>query len=897
MESTFVNRHSNGFKLSVTVAVVLVLLSSFLIALRVEQVLLDLTQAQALRTGQKTVSSIEHGFQLGLGLYDQSNLERQLKALGTDDASQQLALLLNEQRQPVLQVGDARWVEKVNPVWTAQLLGQHGSQVSSISRVLGDVAFNGVAITDTAGHAVGVLWLLHDRSPVRAEGTRLMWALAPYALLAMGVLSALLAGLSNAWMRYQRRRIDRASTVLADAGAVPAPQAVIAAVDGDRALARQHRWAIGWDLAALGVAVLCSVLVLSGLVMVARDLARPLLLAQIETNTADLARSSAGRVSSALELGIPVDRLVGVEAAFLQELKSAPEVAFLSLQRVSKSEGAALMAVQPDLPPSLRDAARAAVQASTPNGMVASDTFKLALAPFEGGGVLAGTPLSYVESSKAAILTDLLFAVVVTVVLIRELFARAWDQSLLKPLIAFDGVWQRWRHRVVQKQGEAAAVWVSDLRQAVTDLIEQISSRAQGAPVRGVDFELVSIRLIVFFAALSEELMRPFFAVFAAEVDPWALGLSPTMLVGLPVAVFMLTLAVAQPLGPWIVARVDVRRALWVCAVAGALLLLATALNRDGFWLVVLRAGSGVTYGLLLILAQTVIVRITNPSQRARGLVEVSAAIVAAGVCGPALGGLIAERTGHSVALLASAVCLLLSGVGSLFLAPLPTDPVVPVQSARGWAAMGLVFRQQRVMAVTWFAAVPARLAAAALLVVVTPLYLLEIGEPVTISGRVLLLYFLCFMLAAPLAAHWSDLSRRRKPWIIWGCALSAVACLAWPLISGVWGAAVCCGLLGVAQALLSAPQLALVTEAFHQPPQQPQTQTVTPEQALAAFRLIERFGSIAAPFVVVLAVTQLGLTGAVGAIGLLLAAGTVGVWMGLKGYQDAVDLRVGDVS
>jgi putative ABC transport system substrate-binding protein len=54
----------------------------------------------------------------------------------------------------------------------------------------------------------------------------------------------------------------------------------------------------------------------------------------------------------------------------------------------------------------------------------------------------------------------------------------------------------------------------------------------------------------------------------------------------------------------------------------------------------------------------------------------------------------------------------------------------------------------------------------------------------------------------------------------------------------------------------------------------------------LAGFRLIERFGSIAAPFVVVLAVTQLGLTGAVGAIGLLLAAGTVGVWMGLKGIK-----------
>jgi hypothetical protein len=45
-------------------------------------------------------------------------------------------------------------------------------------------------------------------------------------------------------------------------------------------------------------------------------------------------------VSSALELGIPVDRLVGVEAAFAGT-SNPPRSGLLSLQRVPKSEGVA----------------------------------------------------------------------------------------------------------------------------------------------------------------------------------------------------------------------------------------------------------------------------------------------------------------------------------------------------------------------------------------------------------------------------------------------------------------------------------------------------------------------------------------------------------------------------
>lgn len=886
MEFTSVKPYRNGLRLSTTVAVVLVILSTFLIALRVEQVLLDLAQARASRTAQKFAAAIEHGFQLGLGLYDQSNLQTDLARQAEVDPAQRWAALLNEQGDIITRSGDDAWNRQVNRVWTAQLLGQHGPRVSLVSRVSGSLAFSGVPVTDTTGRVVGVFWLVHDRSALRAEGGRIIWQMVPQALLAMLVLALLWGGITFQWMKDARERLGRAEAAVRAPDAGQTALAVVHQVDGGVPVsgARPRK---GHEMLLLGAALLSCVLVLSYLVYAARDLARPLVLAQVSENTTEVAQAAAARVQRALSLGIPPAGLVGVDEVFTQELKAAPEVAFLALRLPEGPGVRPVLVAQPGLAAELAQAAQRGALGPQEDGI-----FQRAQVPVDpSGGVVAGTPLAFVDRSITSILVDLLFAVVVALVLIRELLGRAWEASLLKPLIGFESAWQGWRLRALSDTAaQASAALLADIRAGVQDWSAQLQQRLDRRSLAGVDIELVMVRLVVFFTALSEELMRPFFAVFASEVNPVALGMSPTMLAGLPVAVFMLTLAIAQPLGPWIVRHVEVRRALAVSALWGAVLLVVTALTRDGVLLVGLRGLSGITYGLMLILAQTLIVRITSQAQRARGLVEVSAAIVAAGVCGPALGGLIAERAGHVVTLLVCAACMGVAALSAWLLAPIPPASNEAMPTPGNWHAMLAVMRQYRVMAVTWFAAVPARLAAAALLVVVTPLYLLEIGQPVTISGRVLLLYFLCFMITAPLAARWSDLSQRRKPWIVLGCALSAAACLALPLISGVWGAAVCCGLLGVAQALLSAPQLALVTEAFDDQTAGERPQGATPEQALAAFRLIERVGSVVAPFVVAAAVSQLGLTGAVGAIGLLLAVGTVGVWIGLWGYQDAAD-------
>jgi len=177
--------------------------------------------------------------------------------------------------------------------------------------------------------------------------------------------------------------------------------------------------------------------------------------------------------------------------------------------------------------------------------------------------------------------------------------------------------------------------------------------------------------------------------------------------------------------------------------------------------------------------------------------------------------------------------------------------------------------------------ALPGRLVAVTVLSVVVPLYMSELQQPPAVAGRVLLLYFLCFASTATLVAHWSDLLGQRKPFIVFGGVLSVLACLSLPLLGGVWGMAACCALLGFGQALQSSPQIALTTEVFeHQPDS---LATATPEQALAAFRLIERAGSIIAPFVTAVAVTAFGYAGAVVAVGVLLTVATVGLVAGLR--------------
>jgi MFS family permease len=885
MTTELYSTRSKALRITVPLVAVLVGLASLLIALRVEQVLMDFAQARSLRAAHQVADQIENSFRLGLGLADQPQMGASLRRQQEQDPTLKAAMVQGDALDVVARSGDADAFAALNPSWTRRLLGLEpaaGAPGDSIVRTDGTMALAGVPAADTTGRRTAVVWLAYDRAALRESAWHMLAGLWPWAAGIGAVLAALLTALAAAWMRMAHARLDSAERALAtdtEEARARGPADVVQAVEGGVGT-HQRLW---HEVLLLALAFAIAFAGLSALAWKARDIARPFVLAQVDQSSQTLLKLAQARIERALALGIPPEGLAGLDAMFRSELLPAAEIAFLAFDRGSGApvvftprDGAAFsLGSQPWLSPG----------------------FRIAAQPVHAGGrevgrILAGTPLGYVDQRLQSILLDLLFAVIVSLVLVREGLGALWERSAMKPYIAFESAWQGWRRRARRLAGAAASAtqrldWLTEVRSAVRRFATDVRNREGSSTLGGVNRELVLLRLMVFLTAMSDELLRPFFAVFASEAQPLPFELSPTMLAGLPVAAFMLALALAQPLGPWLTQRVDMRRALFTVAVAGAALLAATAVARDSAVLMLLRAGSGAAYGLMLILAQTTIIRITDFGSRARGLVEVPAAIVAAGVCGPALGGLLVERFGTGASFGACAACLLLAALLALRLAPLPQNVKANLSGLGGWRGIAAVMLHRRVMAVTWLAAVPARLAAAALLVVVTPLYLLELGETSTVSGRVQLLYFLAFMVVAPWVARWSDIGRRRGPWVIGGCAVSALSCALLPWLGGVAGIAACCALLGVGQALLSAPQLALVTETFDSDPHATQVVGATPEQALASFRFLERVGSIVAPFAVAFAVGRFGLAGSVGAIGALLAAGAVGIALVLFNHRD----------
>lgn len=591
---------------------------------------------------------------------------------------------------------------------------------------------------------------------------------------------------------------------------------------------RMHgtRWLV------LAAALVCGATPLA-MVASARDTARPLVAQQIAENADAMARTLSQQVARALDYGIALAQLQGVGDMFADALQRAPELASLALRSSSGDE----------------------LQRAAQPGTVEDQEQRLSAATPQGVRVAVGYARDYVDRELAGMLLDLALALLVSAVLLLECARGRWQRSTLALL-------------AVQRLAQCRVF----RRRAAPRLPAPIDVAGSA--------QMTRLRLVIFLIALSEELLRPFFTVFAIDLPPLGLQLSPTMVAGLPVAAFMATLALAQPAGPALASRIDLRWGLVLAALAGSLALAATGAADSALALVVLRAFAGLAYGLALILAQTALVRITPPAQRARGMTQIAGAIVAAGIVGPPFGGMIAAQAGPATGFFACALCMLLAAVASQRLAMVPRAPARG-SATGGWRGYAAVVCNPRALAVIFGAALPARLVAVTLLAVVVPLQMSALQQPAAMTGRALLLYFLVFAASASWCARWSDASGRRAPFLIAGGLISALACWALPGLGGVPGMAMGCALLGLGQALQSSPQLALVTELFE--PSAGIPQHATPEQALAAFRLLERLGSIAAPFATAWAVSALGYAGAMWAIGLFLVAATLAMLPALR--------------
>jgi MFS family permease len=279
-----------------------------------------------------------------------------------------------------------------------------------------------------------------------------------------------------------------------------------------------------------------------------------------------------------------------------------------------------------------------------------------------------------------------------------------------------------------------------------------------------------------------------------------------------------------------------------------------------------------VGYGFVFVAAQAHVLEYSRPSNRARSFTVFIGAIMVATVCGPSMGGILADNIGERQTFIVAAMIAL----GSLLVVrTLPTRSLQKSEAAaQGMpklAVFGKLMLNARFMSLTGLAAIPAKMLLTGMVFYLVPLYLLSINSTQAVAGRVIMTYGVVMVVMTPIAAMLAT-SRRRMEWLVAaGLAVSGAGGLLLNVgQSPVWVCAAV-ALVGMGQSLSIAAQSALVREHCAQ-----EVAQLGDPVVYGVYRMLERLGNAMGPLVAAGLVVALGYQNSFVAAGGVLIACSV---------------------
>ncbi len=616
----------------------------------------------------------------------------------------------------------------------------------------------------------------------------------------------------------------------------------------------------------------------------ALDSAERLLLPELNRKASVIGKSVSGLLEEAVDYGIPLDKVVGTKVVLEEQLKASED--FSSIE-VRLATGTSLAKVESA---TVRSGTNP-VRVETPV-VVAGETL---------ASVVVTIPRALIERTIRNIWLDVAIVLLASMLVTFEMLAMVFSTDTGR---ALRGLGQRLvsisrgdlrRHAEVEAPGpfgESARMLdqrLDSLAERQRDLAKRAEAQADLAAVeelRQLDQRfrltasreeppptLAAIRAPLFLFFFAEELTRPFLPSFISSLASPFAGLSREVVISLPIVLFMAIVAVLQPFLNGFTERTGRRRALRIGIVLAVIGFAGAAYVGDLLQLLVFRGITAVGYALVFVSAQGAIIDGTDRSNRARGLSILVASIFVAALCGPPVGGILADRLGEREAFMVSAALALMALIATRF--AMPQEIRRDRLSGQARPSLSLivkVLRKPDLAMLLFGCAFPAKLILAALIFYLVPLSMADKGFDQAAIGRVLTLYALAMILLVPLVSRFSDRVGYRPGFVLIGALLSALAILHPMIWPEPWGEAIMVAQLGLAQALSITPQSALVGELGrrHLP-------DVPEGMVYGVFRLVERSGNAVGPALTAVVLGAYGfqvaliVVGAVSAIGGLL--------------------------
>ena len=406
------------------------------------------------------------------------------------------------------------------------------------------------------------------------------------------------------------------------------------------------------------------------------------------------------------------------------------------------------------------------------------------------------------------------------------------------------------------------------VQQRIRDVVSDIRTRFHFA-TPGSENTLVSrspmdVRIPLFLFMLAQEISRPFLPLFFDEISTPIFGLSRDVTIGLPITAFMTMVLVSIPIAGALTDRIA-PRGMFVAGILPSVVghvgtAFATSLAEGIMWWTI----CGLGYGIIFISAQAYVAQHTERSSRATGMSGFLGAVFAAFVCGPAIGGMLADRLGYRDTLLVAAALAAFSAVAAL----ITIDPGgvrrldSPRLGMRGWLRL---LAHREFLIVTVLSALPSKLVLGGLFFYLVPLYLAELGNVQSNVGRVMMAYGIACVLVTPLVARRLDRVRRPRVLLTAGGCIIGVGC-ALPVLADATGLVLAAvAIMGAGHAMVTVPQLAVIQEIAQDASRE---LGLGPGAIVGMFRTIERIGTAAGAMLVGAAAASLTYGEAMLAVG-----------------------------
>jgi MFS family permease len=399
---------------------------------------------------------------------------------------------------------------------------------------------------------------------------------------------------------------------------------------------------------------------------------------------------------------------------------------------------------------------------------------------------------------------------------------------------------------------------------------------------RSATLVLGALRAPFFLLLLADDLSRSFIPLFAAGLAMGPLTVSPNLVASLPIFTFMLVVALSQPvLGGWS-ERIGRRKSFLAGAVLAVCGHVLSAQATTLLGLLAWRAAGGAAWAIAFVAVQGYVLDHTDSKTRTAGLAAFVGIIMVSMVCGPPIGGILADGLGYRATLVVAGALT----VAALLLAwrRLPVEDGASLRPAQVAAlasgmpsaapvagpSLGLVFTNRRFLWLLLLAAVPAKVILIAYCFYLIPLYVVGVGSSPAMAGRLIMLYSVVMVLLVPVMANWVVTLRARHHsapeagFVATGLALSGLAGLMMALPLGLVSPLLVVLLLGMAQALSISPQAAMVAHLC-----QPEIARLGQSGVYGVYRMVERFGNALGPLIAAALLEIAGFQTAFVAIGL----------------------------